>query len=65
MKIYLLHHSTYENTNVLFTDREVAISKRIEFSEKYNTLLSEWTIDIIEEGVIFEADFSDTDFPVL
>ena len=60
MNIYVVYHITYENSNVFFTNKEVAIKYVNEVVTKLypNSKLEEWFLREIEEGVEFNADMS-------
>lgn len=59
IKIYVVHHCTFEDTNVFFVNRELAKAKLIELAKKYDTEVNECIISTIKEGDLFDACFDD------
>lgn len=55
MKIYVVSHATFENTNVFYTSEEAAKQGLKTSATKYKTSENEWEIITLEEGVEFES----------
>lgn len=55
IKIYVVRHCTFEDTNVFFTNPKLAEVKLVELAKQYNTELEEWSIRTIQEGELFDA----------
>ena len=55
MKIYVVSHATFENTNVFYLSEEAAKQGLKTSSAKYETSENEWEIITLEEGVEFES----------
>jgi len=58
MKIYVIYHSAFENTNAFFLSREAAQKGIEKLALENDAEIEDWTIMEIEEGDCFTADFA-------
>lgn len=58
LKIYLVVHATFEDTNVFYTTREAAEVALRGLAEKHEENEERFEIIVLEEGVAFEASFN-------
>ena len=56
--IYVVHHNTFEDSNVFFTDYQSAKQKIIDLAKETETDIREWNIRTFTEGQCFCADLS-------
>jgi hypothetical protein len=56
--IYVVHHNTFEDCNVFFTDYQSAKQKIIDLAKETDTDIREWKIRTFTEGECFCADLA-------
>ncbi len=58
VKIYVVYHNTFEDTNVFFTDYNKAQEMLNDLANNTDTKRTEWKIRVLREGELFEADMT-------
>jgi hypothetical protein len=58
MEIFIVYHSTFEDTNVFTLTLEEAKNQILSLSKETNTDISEWNVRKLKEGVKFGGDLS-------
>lgn len=56
IKIFVVVHETFEETNVFFTNFDQALKRLKKFAKDTNTHVSEWRIRTLIEGKVFNGD---------